>query len=200
MTSIEDKISLMIPAYLRGDLTDVERREVEMAAAANASVAADIKFQKNLKSGLKSDEDGFAPGELGWAKLSKAINQEDAALEKVATEPRFWKYATAILAVATIGQAGVLGAVASKDDVAAQYTTVSEFPSQIFATSKVGFIPEVTESQLTESLLFVDATIVAGPSSLGLYKVQFESKSACMRALDVFETQKSIVDTFSACE
>jgi len=33
--TIEEKISLMIPAYLRGELTDAERQDIEKHAKAN---------------------------------------------------------------------------------------------------------------------------------------------------------------------
>lgn len=200
MTQFEDKISLMIPAYLRGDLSDSERIEVENASAQNPSIAAEIEFQKSLKLALKPDTNAFEPSELGWAKLSKAIDQEEAEAEQVtASQPQFWKYAAAILAVAAIGQAGVLGSIAFKADDTAQYRPVSETPVQA-STAKIGFNPSVTEEQLTKTLIHQQATIISGPSSLGLYEVAFESKSACMTARKVFETQKNVIDTLSACE
>jgi len=76
MTHLEDKISLMIPAYLRGELSEAERLEVETSAAENPAIAADIEFQKNLKDALKPDEAAFKPGELDWARLSKSMEQE----------------------------------------------------------------------------------------------------------------------------
>jgi len=199
MTNFEDKISLMIPAYLRGELSEAERREVEIQAAKNPAIAADIEFQKNLKSALKPDGNAFEPGDLGWARLSKAIDQEETVLEDMASKPKFWRYAAAILAVAAVGQAGVLGSMAFKDDDSAQYRTASETLVKVH-TAKLGFNPDIAESQLTETLLSLEATITAGPSSLGLYTVQFKSKSDCMAAVDVLDTKKNIVDTVSACE
>lgn len=200
MTSFEDKITSMIPAYLRGDLSEVENREVEAAAAKNPSVAADIKFQRNLKSSLGPNEDSFEPGELGWARLSKAIEQESVASEPVTEKPQFWKYAAAVLAVAAIGQAGVLGSMAFKDGDVAQYKTVSETSVQNFTTVKLGLNPDVAVHQLTDTLLSLEASIISGPSSLGLYEVQFKSKSSCSSALETFRSHKNIIETVSACE
>lgn len=189
----------MIPAYLRGELSETENREVEVFAAKNPSIAADIEFQKSLKSALKPDESSFEPGELGWARLSKAMDQEETVSEDTVSKPKLRRYAAAILAVAAVGQAGVLGSMAFKGNDAAQYRTASEVPTQAY-TAKLGFNPNVTESQLTETLLSLDATITAGPSSLGLYNIKFKSKAACITAVEVLETKKNIVDTVSACE
>ncbi|MEP3891004.1 MAG: zf-HC2 domain-containing protein [Hellea sp.] len=199
MTSFEDKVSLMIPAYLRGELSGPERREVETFAAKNPTIAADIAFQKNLKSALKPDEDRFEPGELGWARLSKGMRQEEPVLGEATSKPKFWRYAAAILAVAAIGQAGVLGSIAFRGNDAAQYRTASESPVQAY-TIKLGFNPNVTEGQLAETLRSVDAAIIAGPSSLGLYDIQFKSEIACMKGADVFKTNRDIIDTVTACE
>jgi len=120
MTTFKDEMSLKIPAYLRGDLSDTERQELESYAAENAEFSADIEFQKQLKSAIKDSHDGFVPGEMGWARLSKAMKAESSDLSSsghndqiVATDmvddkskaPKFWRYAAAILAVAVIGQA-----------------------------------------------------------------------------------------------
>lgn len=200
MTNFEDETSLMIPAYLRGDLSDAESLELENLAAKNPAIAADIEFQKNLKAALKPDEAAFEPGDLGWAKLSKAMEQESGDhVQTVQQKPQFWRYAAAILAVAAIGQAGVLGSIAFKGDDNAQYQTVSERPVQSFR-AKLGFNPNVTESALREALLSHEASIVAGPSSLGLYEIQFSSESSCVLAMKALGERKDIVDTLSNCE
>lgn len=200
MTSFEDKISLMIPAYLRGELVEADRLAVEELAAKNPSIAADIEFQRGLRESLKPNEDAFEPGELGWARLSKAIEQEMPSQEQLVTSrPKFWKYAAAILAVTAIGQAGVLGAIAFESDENPQYKTVLE-TTTYGSSAKVEFSPNVTASQLTEILFSVEASIVAGPSSLGLYEIQFKSKSSCMEGLQVFKIQKNVVETRSTCE
>jgi len=198
MTDFEDKISLMIPAHLRGELSVEEREQIETLAAKDPSIAADIEFQKNLKSALKPGNNEFEPGEMGWARLSKAMETPSIDANDYSTKPKFWKYAAAILAVAAIGQAGILGSLALNDTSAEQYVTVSETPVDIH-TVKIGFYSEITENQLTEALQSVKARIVAGPSSLGLYDVQFDSKDACLRASETFKETENLIDNMSIC-
>ncbi|MEP3893767.1 MAG: hypothetical protein ABJN52_07230 [Litorimonas sp.] len=193
----------MIPAYLRGELPEHERLEVENLAAKNPSIAAEIQFQKNLKTAIRADQDNFEPGELGWAKLSKAMSESDnsSSFEPQITskQPKFWKYAAAILAVAAIGQAGVLSSLAIKDSSEPQYVTVSETASDLY-TVKVGFHSDVTVEQLTETLQSLDAKIISGPSSLGLYDVKFESIATCSTAVESFERLPRVIATATSCE
>jgi len=203
MTNFEDKISLMIPAYLRGELSDAERQEVEMLAEKNPSIAADIEFQKNLKTALKSDEDTFQPGELGWARLSKAMAEDDAnksaIVESVLKAPKFWKYAAAILVVAAVGQAGVIGSMASKSGENSQYLTASEnIPS--LPSVKLGFNPDISADKITETLQSAEVSIIAGPSSLGLYDIQFSSAEACVQGVKNLKANPDVVDMVTACE
>jgi len=121
MMSFNDKISLMIPAYLRGELSEEDRQQVEKLAAENPDIAADIEFQRNIKLALSKDENTYEPGDLGWAKLSKAMQS-------------------------------------------------------------------------------VSGVIIDGPSSLGLYQVEFASKSDCLNAAERFQTQRDIIETVSACD
>jgi len=199
MTSFEDKISLMIPAYLRGELSESERKEVEILAARNPEIAADIEFQKNLKLALAKDENAYEPGDLGWAILSKAMENSDEGPNEAAKKPKFWRYAAAVLAVAVIGQAGVLGSMAFNKGQDAQYVTVSE-TSKAADTIKLGLHKELTVNQLTQILQLVDGSIIAGPSALGLYQVQFKSGSECLTAIDSLQKQRDVVDTVTSCE
>jgi anti-sigma-K factor RskA len=203
MKTIEDKIALMIPAYLRGELSEEERQEIETLAEKNPEVAADIAFQRNIKAALAKDENAFEPGDLGWAKLSKAMQESDiseARANMSTSEPKFWRYAAAILAVAAVGQAGLLSAFAinKKDDV--QYVTASESSDVNAYSTRVAFGSEVKMSELTQALQSVNGVIVKGPSSLGLYQVQFETKTACEAAVANAQLWSEIVETVSNCE
>jgi len=198
MTDFEDKISLMIPAYLRGDVSESERQEIEAAAAKNPSIAADIEFQRNLKTALKSEQSDYVPGELDWARLSKAMEQTDEGANDNAAKPAFWRYTAIILAAATVGQAGILGSIALNDKSEVQYAPVSEIAAD--NTLKLGFNPATPASQITETLQSVNAVIIAGPSSLGLYDIKFAPETNCESAVKTLKSKPNVVDTLSSCK
>ena len=199
MMSFEDEISLMIPAYLRGELSEEEQQQVETLAAQNPDFAADIELQRNIKLALVQDEDAYEPGDLGWAKLSKAMEFSNDTNVESEPQPKFWRYAAAILAVAVIGQAGVLGSLTLNKAQDAQYVTASDSSDGNY-TVKMAFNTNATGGQITQTLQSVSGVIIDGPSSLGLYQLEFKSKSDCQTAAERFQTQVDIIETVSACE
>jgi len=213
MTSFKDEMSLKIPAYLRGDLSDAEMKEIESYAAKNAEFSADIEFQKQLKSAIKDSHDGFVPGEMGWARLSKAMKAESSDLsssdqndKRAANDTsnnkskalNFWRYAAAILAVAVIGQAGAIGFISSGDKSEPQYVTVSEL-ARGDNTVKIAFNKSVTIGELTKEMSDLGGVIISGPSALGLYAISFETSKTCLEAVEVLETNTAMVETISRC-
>jgi len=136
MTQYNDEISLMIPAYLRGELSPADAAKVEAAAAVDPAVKADLNFQKTLRSTLQSDHPSTASSELDWARLSKRLDSleaesgaKDAILPDVATvandvpenRSRFWMYATAALALLVVGQFGFMNHLRGTADADDKY-------------------------------------------------------------------------------
>jgi len=198
------EMSLKIPAYLRGELSEAESRKIDELAASDPNFMADITFQRSLSNALKSETDKFVPGDMGWARLSKAMNAAPETLPHAANDtrlvPRVWKYAAACLAVTAIGQAGILGSLATKS----QNPDARYFP--VFETSITSHISLSTRESTTKQndftalLIESKGQIIEGPSSLGLYTVKFETPSDCHAALTLFETRPEIIETASSCK
>lgn len=199
MSNLDDKISLMIPSYLNGTLSDAETQEVDNYAAQNPDVAADIEFQRKLKEAVKPADTDFVPGELGWAKLSKAMQEaETLAANDNPKRPKFWQVAAAILAVAVIGQAGMIGTMMSGEKSDAKYVTVSETPV-LDDTIKLSFKSDITAKEMTDILTGIKGNIISGPSALGLYEVAFKSESECSDAVSALKAELDAIETISGC-
>ena len=197
--TIEDRISLLIPAYLRGELSDIEREEIETLSAQNPAIAADIELQKNLKQALSDNESDFVPGDLGWARLSKAIDASQPTHVKTKPLPAYWRYAAIALAAVTVGQTGLLGSLMVNDTQDAQYMPVSETHAAPY-TAKIEFAKDTFTHDVTAALRSVDGSIISGPSSLGLYQVKFESTAACQSASEKLQSEPVIASMISSCE
>lgn len=195
----EDRISLLIPAYLRGELSDSDRREVETLSKQNPAIAADIEFQKNLKQALSENKNDFASGELGWARLSKAIEESQPEQTKTKSQPAYWRYAAIALAVIAVGQTGLLSSLMVQDNPGSQYMPVSE-PGTALNTAKIGFAQDTLTHDVTAALRSVNGTIISGPSSLGLYEVKFETIAACQTASEKLQSEPFIASMISDCE
>ncbi len=206
MDRFEDKISAMIPDYLNGHLSEADRKLVEDSAANNSVIAADLEFQSRLKDAVKTPRDEFEPGDLDWARLSKAMTAEpqnlslgmsDVANDRAGT-PKFWRYAAVLLAVLAIGQAGVLGSIAINESSEPQYVTVSEAVTSSYS-SKVGFVDNLTVKEMNEIVFLVGGNIISGPSALGLYDIDFSSKEACDEAYKMLQLRAEKIETISLC-
>lgn len=202
MPSFEDKISLLLPAYLNGTLSIEEKKQVEEAVERYPEIAADLAFQKQLKHAVKTNiENAHMPGELGWAKLSKAMKEAQPITDDnagITDKPKFWRYAASVLAIAAVGQAGVIGSYLLDEKETQQYVTVSE--SVVAQNSfKLAFNGEATESDIRYVLLETEGNIVNGPSKLGFYDVVFTSKAACDAAFEIMESQNEIIKAVSVC-
>ena len=53
--------------------------------------------------------------------------------------------------------------------------------------AKIAPLPELRMEALNDILDAVDGQIVSGPSALGLYDIQFETKEACQAAIPEFQ-------------
>ena len=197
MTDFKDEISLLIPAYLRGELSAADIERVEAAAANDPEIKADLEFQRGLRVTLQSENSTQMSDDLGWARLSRAMNEaEEAANDnpRLATNaandvgtPRskFWMGATAALALLALGQFGVMAKMQNGDQEQGKYTLVTETMGGTQA--KIAPLPELRMEALNDILDAVDGQIVSGPSALGLYDIQFETKEACQAAIPEFQ-------------
>ena len=123
-----DELSLLIPAFLRGELTAREQKEIESLAETDEAFAADIEFQKAIVEAFDSGAEKPQDTEFGWARLSRAIDEASPnTLPTPANDraPRkFWQYAAALLAATTVTQ-GVILMNSQSTDTEPQYVMAS---------------------------------------------------------------------------
>jgi len=220
MENQRDYFSLLIPAYLRGELDKEDVSKLEAAARKDPEIAADIEFQRNLRSAAAED----LSKESGWSRLQAAMkseasvfapetpalalvsSQEDVPSMKAANsnEPTgvspFWRIAAVALAVVGIGHV-TLNALQTEpaEDI---YLTVSEAGYTQDATLKVGFSETALLTDISNFLRDTDGKIIEGPSALGLYSIAYKTSEACAAAnarLSNLGDQPD-VETVSGCE
>jgi len=220
-----DYFSLLIPAYLRGDLDSEKVLELEAAAKLDSEISADIELQRNLKELVTLSEE--KPAEDGWEKLQAAMRTEGSQQQKNtpslalvssrdkveetkditaanSNEPKgvnpFWRIAAVALAIVGVTQLSLSGE--NSESSSDLYLTASEAGHEPNATLKLGFSETALLSDMTHILAETDGKIINGPSALGLYSVTFATSEACLEAhaklsrIDVFLD----VETISECE
>lgn len=194
MSKDKTDLSLLFPDYIQGRLSEKDMARVEDALKADPDLAADFEFQKKISETLKSDKRVSEPGELGWAKLSRALDKESQV--EAPPQRQYWRYAALALAALSLGQGVFITGQLSQKDDEARYVTVSQAPVNDPLLT-LAFVPTATEQSIRILLKSVDANITAGPSALGLYDISFTSESARQEAMIILQTQTEIVESVS---
>lgn len=110
----------------------------------------------------------------GWERLDAAITAQAGAVEarrRPANDNRIarWRAIAAVLAAVAIGQTAWI--VAQPDD-RARLASVESVASTDYAELTLAFRPDATEGDLRALLGETGASLVSGPSALGLYRVR----------------------------
>lgn len=180
--------------YVRGRLGDAEARDIERAAGQEPRVKADIALLRGIAA-LRDAPGDAPPGDLGWARLSRAIDADKAVQ---AAPRRHWRpvlqfAATAVLAVG-VWQFGILPNMpgSGPDDV---FVPVSETPS---GAVTVAFVPVATEAEIRTLLQEIGADITGGPNALGLWQISFADETARNEGLRRLALETAIVESVQA--
>ncbi len=174
MTDDKKRIEELLPFAANGTLEAEEMAEVEAAIADDADLAAELAFLKGLRDDVKARELGTSPGELGLARLKRAIAAEEAApaaTSGTATVVRtnWWKAAAvAACALFAIQTAVVFTSPDTVVTLAGGGGPSGGYDGPVLTTA---FSETATEAQIRTLLLEAGVTIVDGPSALGLYRL-----------------------------
>jgi len=203
----EDKYSLLIPRYLRGELSQDELAGFEAFLSENADFKAEIEFEKSLMA-ARPDHSNQPSLEFGWARLSRDIDalgveekhpEVDLNAEaEVKTFGSFWKIAAAALACLSIGQGAYISNSKSDSTLDSKYELAypdgkSGVEMQIGVSNVARF--EEISNFLTEH----NGQIISGPGKLGIYTLSFSDSDDCQSAATAFNSKEQFVDTYTSC-
>lgn len=155
----------LLPWYVNGTLSEDEAAMVRRYVQDNEPAAADIEVLRHVRDAVKAEQYG-APGELGLRRLKAAIREESGRAAGGGAPGRWWRPAMAAALVLIVVQAGLLVDAWRGGDVYQPAGVATER-----AVIQLRFDPGATEAGIRELLDELDIEIVAGPSSVGVYRV-----------------------------
>ena len=180
--------------YARGTASEDAKAAIEARAESDPKIAEEIAYLRGLQNAVSPLKQDTAPDELGWKRLSNAINAERAPVAANDNAP-FWKYAAAALAVVAALQTAFLFQSPQTSEEPT-YVTASASDENVFGLNVI-FQPSATADELTSALKNVNGEIIAGPSALGLYTVAFDDEAARDAALTALTRETDIVESVS---
>lgn len=191
MVNAQDDKGEEILDLLHGRLPDDEAARLSQAIEADPLLKAEHRLIAAL--GATDTARHAFPGELGFARLSKAIDQEI----RLARPPQpvwlrgipAWQAAAAVVVAVLAWQFLAGPMLVDRGEPAAQYTTATG-PNEGLAAgplARVAFVPEASEESIRSLLREAGARIVDGPNALGFYVLAFAGADARTAALQRFE-------------
>lgn len=197
MSPVDDTHETRIQAYALGWLSAQERAELDAQAASDPKLHAELALARAMAQARAEDPARGQSTAFGWARLSRALDDQATAPQRSRWLPdRFsrWQTAAAVLAAVALWQlAAVPHLPGERGDAATGYGMASA-PRTHHFMAQVAFKPEATELQIREALLQAHASVVAGPSTLGLYDLSFADQRALDAGLAQLNANPTVVE------
>ncbi len=166
MTRKNDSHPLEALTWLvNGTLDEEERRRVEAHLAECERCRREYRFLKALRQSVKTHWEEDSPGELGWARLQRRIQDEESSL----SEHRWRRVGVAAAVMVIVLQAGVIGYLVQRAPGETAYQPLGSIEEPVL---QVRFREDATEGQLRRLLLEAEVEVVGGPGGLGIYRVR----------------------------
>lgn len=158
-------IAALLPFWVNGTLTSDEAAAVEAAVAADPALAKEVVFLQAVRSQMQTIQPGYSPGEIGLARLKRAITaQPDAAPARRDVPLRIVVAATVVAAMVGFAANETL-----RGPQPAEYVQASggaDVPALV-----VAFQGNATSQAISDFLLAKGLVILDGPSAIGLYRI-----------------------------
>jgi len=165
----------LLPWLVNGTLSGSERHDVEQHLEFCTQCQQEIALLEQMRTEIKETSTS-SPGEIGLNRLLNKIQNEQTAPDaRPQTHTSAWRTAFAIAASLIIFiQAGLL-----LDSWYLSKPMVPLAGPQTYGlVLQVSFVPTATEAQIREVITGVHATFIDGPSSLGLYHIRLDPRTA----------------------
>lgn len=194
MTRARSEIVLDLPFLVNGTLGAAEKAEIEALMAEDALLAAEHEALAAIREGMQA-EDIRSPGEFGLARLMRDVGREGAGPAtlkdpvQAPTRAWVWQVAAALAVIGFLAQ-GYLLRESSSPQGGYQLAGAAQ-PGALVVT----FAPGATEESIRALLVEQNLEIVAGPTALGLYRLDLvgggdpaAASAALAAAADIVES------------
>ena len=174
MTRTPTEIALDLPFLVNGTLSAADKAEIEALMAEDALLAAEHDAMAAIRTGMQAEEIR-SPGDFGLARLMRDVAREGAVpvSAPVRAPARSWMWQ----AVAAVAVVGLLAQTFYQRETGSSGETGAAPAGYVLAGAEapgalvVSFAPGATEAAIRDLLVGLDLEIVAGPSALGLYRL-----------------------------
>lgn len=162
--STHDEIEQLIPWYVNGTLNEAEmdlvNRHVGRCECCAASVEREVRFARKLR-GRPEDLPELPAPEVGWKRLANRLPKP---------QPLFGSAPAATLAAVMLVVASGAFLVGQQLQPPA-FQTMTTPPTYQGPVIQLSFEPDVPEHTIRGVVLELGGTVIAGPTSTGVYRI-----------------------------
>jgi hypothetical protein len=153
-----------LPWLINHSLDAAQRQQLETRLTQDKPLKLEADYLQQLRQHIKKSASP-SPGALGWQRLQRELNTAKPA------SPRRIALALAA-AVLLLVQGGVIIHLLQTATPESDYVPLSAPQSaRADATLQIQFQPGISEQQMRELLIALDAQISSGPNANGLYRI-----------------------------
>ncbi len=179
--------------YVHGRLDATARAKVQASLEANPSLQAELAAIRAIQAEMAKNSGDKAARDLGWQRLSAAIDADQ--IPAPANDNRRFSLlqVAAVAAIAVIGVELLSYTIRTTNDA-------GFVPASVTAdgpTLQIAFRPDARVDAVNDLLRSIGASLVDGPSALGLLTVQFDDVAARDAAQAVLAQRTDMVDLVS---
>ena len=175
----------LLPFYVAGTLDAEETSRVEAYVSGSEQAQKEVEILRSIQAQVKSESFPQSPGELGFKRLEKMISQDTQITASNDNIESWWRP----VGIAASFAAAFFAVIAVQDFSSGPDTggfiTASGPINVTGPLVQIMFQPDVTEEEIRAFFLDQDLTIVNGPSSIGLYYVEYLGEKASEAELEV---------------
>ena len=185
-------------AFIRGGLDEELAVQIAQASENDRELAAEIALLRAVRDCQANLEDE-APGDIGWARLSRDIDAAQAGPPPQHAAPwrarRFsiWQVAACAAVCVVAWQAIAVPRLTPAADEA-RYVPASRADGQA-QNVRVLFHEDAREGEFRALLQRIDAELVSGPSAIGFYTLTFDGPDARRAGIEALEQAGPLVET-----
>lgn len=177
--------------YVRGAASPELSGRIEEMAAGDPAFKAEIALMRGLGPALRDGDASQTPTEFGWRRVEAAIRRERAGQRAVPSRRQMviWRVAAVFLGIAVLGQAGYITSLPTTVEEPVYRTASGATEEYVLG---IAFAPDATAAEIGNLLRNAEASVIDGPSALGLYRVAFASEEALRDGRTQFGTSPLI--------
>lgn len=194
---MKKEISELLPFYVNGSLQGEDLEAVKKALSEDEALRDECAFLESLRSEVQNQKQESSPGQLGLKRLQRDLAKEQTTRSRRLPQndnikDKVWRIAAVAACIMLLVQTAYVVPMwqNNKDLVAASGSNAAYIRGPVLS---VTFVPEAREENIRELLLAVDARIIDGPSSLGVYKLAVSKDPEAVIAK--LQAHKNLVET-----